>query len=328
MPVFCCVPTSLFMWTEKCVRPSSPVPGVHRLARKGLTVTEVIVVVFVLLVLLGVGLAFLRKMRSQADQAGCANNLRIIGQGIYEYRGGIPPKDLIGKGDAPLPAARIADGFATWAVLLAPYVAGTTPLKDWDLRKPYSEQSAEVREAVVPLFFCPARNRTSFLSPKSDGPEDDSLPGALGDYACASADGDPRFPFDSTKANGAIILGEVLQRKDNLILRWQSRTDYASLKRGLSNTIWLGDKHVPLGSFGQAASGDGSLYNGGQPASFSRVGGPGFGLSQSPADPFNKNFGSCHPGVCMFLMADDSVRPVSIDISENILGQLIRRDEP
>jgi len=296
--------------------------------RKGITVTEVLVIVFILLVLLGVGLAFLRKTRGGAEQAQCANNLRIIGQGIYEYRGKLPQEDLnAGKANAPLPAARISDGYATWAVLLGPYVAGNTPLKDWDLQKPYAEQAAEVREAVVPLFFCPARKRSSYLSTDGDGPKGNNIPGALGDYACASADGDPAHPYDSAKANGAMILGKVLQRKDNLILRWQSRTDYASLVRGLSNTILIGDKHVPQNGFGQAAFGDGSLYNGGQPANFSRVGGPGFGLASSPADPFKKNFGSDHPGVCMFLMADDSVRPISNDISEAILGQLIRRDE-
>jgi hypothetical protein len=294
-----------------------------------LTVTEVVVVGIILLVLLGVGLAFLRKTRAEAEQAQCANNLRIMGQGIYEYRGGIPEKDLnAGKRNGPLPAARIADGYATWAVLLAPYIAGKSPLKDWDLQKPYAEQTAETREAIVPLFFCPARHRSGFLSTSGDGPGGENIPGALGDYACASADGDPAFPYDSAKANGAIILGEVLQRKKNLILRWQSRTDYASLQRGLSNTILIGDKYVPVNGFGQAAFGDGSLYNGGQPASFSRVGGPGFGLAKSSADPFNKNFGSDHPGVCMFLMADDSVRPIANDISEAILGQLVRRDGP
>jgi hypothetical protein len=269
-------------------------------------------------------------MRGEADRAVCANNLRIIGQGIYDYRGSVPTKDLnLGKVNPPLPAARIADGYATWAVLLAPYVAGNTPLKDWDLRKPYAEQEAKIRETIVPLFFCPARKRSEFLSGKGDGPQGGAnIAGALGDYACASGDGDPRFPYDSAKADGAIILGEVLERKDNLILRWKSRTDYASLKRGISNTILIGDKHVTVGGFGQSAFGDGSLYNGGRPASFSRVGGPGFGLAQSPADRVNTNFGSNHPGVCLFLMADDSVRPIAIDISEVVLGQLIRRDEP
>jgi hypothetical protein len=297
--------------------------------RKGLTVTEVVVVVIILLVLLGVAVGFLRKMRASADQAQCANNLRIIGEGCFEYSGGFPREFLENAGvNAPLPAARIADGYATWAVLLAPYVAGTSPLKDWDLQKPYAEQRAEIREAVVPLYFCPARNRSSFLSIKGDGPDGENIPGALGDYACASADGDPRFPFDSAKANGAIILGEVLKKKGNLILSWQSRTDYASLERGLSNTILIGDKYVPLGNFGQAAFGDGSLYNGGQPASFSRVGGTGFGLAPSATAPFNKQFGSNHPGVCTFLMADDSVRPIGNGISEDVLGQLIRRDAP
>jgi Protein of unknown function (DUF1559) len=296
--------------------------------RKGVTVTEVVVVLVILLVLVGVVLAFLRKMRATADQAQCANNLRIIGEGAYEYAGGFPREALEKFAlNAPLPGARIADGYATWAVLLAPYIAGPSPLKDWDLRKPYAEQPAEIREAIVPLYFCPARNRSSFLSIKGGGPGGENIEGALGDYACASADGDPRFPFDSAKANGAIILGEVLQKKGDLILRWQSRTDYTSLQRGLSNTILIGDKFVPLDGLGQAAFGDGSLYNGGQPASFSRVGGPGFGLAPSAGDPFNKQFGSNHPGVCMFLMADDSVRPIANNISEEILGQLIRREE-
>ena len=299
--------------------------------RKGLTVAEVLVLLFILLILLGVVLTFLRTMRTDADRAGCANNLRIIGQGIYEYRGNVPQKDLdMGKVNPPLPAARIADGYATWAVLLAPYVAGATPLKDWDLHKPYADQEAKTRETIIPLFFCPARKRSEFLSSKGDGPKggEHNIPGALGDYACASGDGDPRFPYDSAKADGALILGEVLERKDNLILRWKSRTNYGSLKRGISNTILIGDKHVPLGGFGLAANGDGSLYNGGRPASFSRVGGTGFGLAPFLADPFNTNFGSNHPGVCLFLMADDSVRPIAINISEEILGQLIRRDEP
>jgi len=297
--------------------------------RSGITVVEVIVLLVIVLVLLGLLLSYIARMRDAASQAHCADNLRHIGAGIYHAQGKTL-RDVLEKG-APgpaLPASRIAAGYATWAVQLAPFVAAKTPLADWDLRLPYADQQAPTRETALTLYFCPARARTVLVSSEGDfalGGKD-HVPGALGDYACASGDGDPCFPWDSQQANGAIIPAAVLQRKGDLILRWRARTDLASLPRGLSNTILVGEKHVPLGGFGQAAAGDGSLYNSDNMASFARVGGRGFGLAQSPADPFNKNFGSSHAGVCQFLMADDSVRPLANGVSEEVLGQLIRRE--
>jgi hypothetical protein len=153
------------------------------------------------------------------------------------------------------------------------------------------------------------------------------VPGALGDYACAAGDGDPQFAWTGPDANGAIILADVLEKQDDLILRWQSRTSVASLTRGLAYTILLGEKHVPPEGIGQAAFGDGSLYNGQHPASVSRVGGPGFGLALTPEAPMNNNFGSSHPGVCQFLMADTSVRALRVDVSEEVLGKMIVRQQ-
>ena len=70
-------------------------------------------------------------------------------------------------------------------------------------------------------------------------------------------------------------------------------------------------------------AGDGSLYNGDFPGSFSRVGGPGFGLARSPADPYNRNFGSYHVGgVCQFLMADVAVKPFTPTVDAAILGRM------
>jgi hypothetical protein len=290
--------------------------------RKGITRIEVLVLLVIFVILLGLVVSYLVRVREGAGLAHCANNLRLIGAGAYHFRGKVP-RDLLEKkaSGLPLPASRIADGYATWAVQLAPYVTDKSPLGDWDLRKPYADQDPAARQAALTVYFCPTRPRTGVLSTSGD-----VAPGALGDYACASADGDPAFPWDSAKANGAIIPAEVLEKKDEMILRWRARTGFASLKRGVSNTILIGEKHVPLGTFGEAASGDGSLYNGANLASFARVGGPGFGLAASPTAPFNRNFGSYHPAVCQFLMADGSVRPMSNAVDENILGQLIRRE--
>ncbi len=290
--------------------------------RNGMTLMEALILLAIAVVILGLLAQYLLLMRETAGQAHCANNLRLIGMGFHQ--GGKPQEG--GKG--PIPPACISAGYATWAVPLAPYLAAQSPLNDWDARTSYFEQPAAVREAALLMFFCPSRPRSKMVSTGGDIPAagGQHVAGAVGDYAGAAGDGDPRFLWDSAKANGALLPAKVLERQGNLILRWQARTTFADLKRGLSNTILVGEKHVPWGQFGQAQAGDGSLYNGGQPANFIRVGGPGFGLAQDPADPLNNNFGSYHPGICQFLMADNSVRPLANAVAETVLGQLIRRD--
>ncbi len=302
---------------ENCGHYSVPAGGGRGgLRRSGITLIEVLVLLLFLVVGLGLLVVLIGKQREEAAKVHCANNLRRIGEGIIRCAEG--KKGLGGGGFYP--AARIADGFATWGVQITPYLFDKDPLAGWDLTKKYTGQTDAVRQTVVPLFFCPARNRSAYLSGAGEAA------GALGDYACASGDGDPAFPWTGPTANGALILGEVLEEKDGAILRWQSRTGPASLKRLLASTLLVGEKHVPMAELGQTKAGDGSLYNGAFPASFARVGGPGYGLAPGPAAPFNTNFGSSHAGVCQFLHADGSVRAYINSINEEVLGGMIRRE--
>ncbi len=235
------------------------------------------------------------------------NNLRQIGEGIQAFHG---EREF-------LPPARIADGYATWAVLLAPYAGREHPLQTWDAAKRFVDQDVKVRRAAMLIFFCPARTR-----PAAAGPD-----GAMGDFAGVAGNGDPKHDWTGPNANGALILGEVLERHDDRIKKWRGRVTLQSLKRGLGYTLLVGEKHVPDGRFGEVVHGDGSLYDGRHPASFSRVGGPGFDLASSPTAPFNSNFGSAHPGRCQFLVADGSVRTLAIDTSADVLGELTTRGD-
>jgi len=287
-----------------------------------------------LLFLIGTGLMLLRRLHDNAAQAECALHLKRIGEGILFFQGDAKVlreaklDKAPAKGQGTLPASFLAPAFATWPVEIAPYLSADGPLKKWDLQQSYFAQPAEVRQAALPLFFCPARSRESRLSRAGDAaqPGGKNVPGGLGDYACASGDGNPRHDWKTAAANGAIIPGEVLEERDERILRWRSRTDFAALQRGQGYTILVGEKHVPLGKFGLAEVGDGSIYNGANPASFARVGGPGFGIASGPTEPFHSNFGSYHPGVCQFLMADGSVRAIHNEISAEVLGRLVRRE--
>jgi hypothetical protein len=315
---------------------------------------ELVVVLFIGAVLVCLWLTFLPSWREKAHRAGCENNLRQIGQAIYLFRDHTRPPAL--------PPSRIVDHYATWAALLLPYLPQGQARGDFDTTQPYFQQPDEVRQLQVPAYYCPTRrgpgqNSTSgdVAGPAAEG--QNHYPGALGDYACAAGDGDPRFPWTGANANGTLILGRILKKDpDGRILRWQGRTDIQvekkdkvavlrvrnrkdndeplaqilkGVQRGTSDTILVGEKHLPLDGFGKAEQGDGSVYNGGRPANFSRIAGPKHGLASSPSAPLDLNaptFGSYHPGVCLFLMADGSARVITTSIDDRLLGQLVIRE--
>jgi hypothetical protein len=245
--------------------------------RRGLTRVDLVVILVIALTVGGLLLVFILRARESSDRVQCAAHLKRLGEAVHGFH----------ERHRYLPASRIDERHATWAVLLAPHLSakGPDPLKGWDLQKPYAAQTDQARQAQFAGFYCPARRQPGQNSTSGDlGPDGKLLPGALGDYACVSGDGDPARPWDGPNANGPLILGEVLKRdpKGDLVLEWRGRTTLADLGDNKSYRLLIGDKHVPRGKFGEAAAGDGSLYNGANPASSARVAGPGRGLAASP----------------------------------------------
>jgi hypothetical protein len=292
--------------------------------RSAITRVEVAVIAGIAVLCFGMLAVLLARQRENGLRIQCMNNLRRLGEGVQSFY-------LSTDKAAPfLPPARIADDYATWAVLVMPHLVSEDAGKPgWDVSRSYFAQSPVARERIVPYYFCPARRRAGWLS--VDGDIDPAtqqhVAGAVGDYAGVAGTGDPAHSWDGPNADGAIILGEVLERERDRILRWRGRTSLAAIReaRGQSETLLFGEKHVPIGQEGRAEGGDASLYNGQNPASCTRVAGPGFGLAESVTDQFNRNFGSAHMGVCQFLLGDGSARTFAVDISENLLGQMARR---
>ncbi len=282
-------------------------------------VSRLEVVVLLALGVLGLGLLFvlLSRQRENGLRIQCLNNLRRIGEAVH------------GSENGALPPARIAADYATWAVLLAPHLAKDHPLAKWDVSRSYFAQDAAVRQALVTAYFCPARARPGgwSIAGDVDPATGKHVPGALGDYAGVAGTGDPAHPFDGPDADGAIILGEVLQRQGDRVVHWRGRTSLPAIRaaHGLSTTLLFGEKHVPPEGLGKAIAGDGSLYDGQSAAGCSRVAGPGHPLAAAVTEPFNTNFGSAHPGVCQFLFADGSARPIAVHINDAVLGQMARR---
>lgn len=94
---------------------------------------------------------------------------------------------------------------------------------------------------------------------------------------------------------------------------------------GTSQTIMVGEKHVPINHFGEGWL-DSSTYNGDNPYTWSRGGGFGVGLAQSIRDTGWK-YGSYHTAGCQFAFCDGSVRLLPNSTRPEVLGLYVQRSD-
>src|SRR5689334_11119315 len=111
----------------------------------------------------------------------CGNNLHQLGLACHMYH----------DTEDSLPPDRLSAAYATWAVLLLPYVEQDNLYRQWDLHLTYYQQNNTARLTPVKSYFCPSRRSSSSGGPPSSvsgdlpswGPAGTNVPGALGDYA-------------------------------------------------------------------------------------------------------------------------------------------------
>lgn len=278
---------------------------------RAFTLIELLVVIAIIAILIGLLLPAVQKVREAAARMRCSNNLKQMGLGVHNFH------DAYGK----LPPSRIADQFATWMVLILPYIEQDNLYRGWDLNLRYQQQDFATfnHTAQVPVYLCPSRR-----SPPQIGTLNEQIAtapkGALGDYAAASSDTTANVPgaYDMNDANGSIITGIRTGTQ------WDSQTRLTSITDGTSNTVLIGEKHVRRGFFGNTG-GDRTIWNGDTIDIFARAAGPGLGLVGDPNTASNQRFGSYHTGVCQFVFGDGSVRALKVTTPEATLSMLVRR---
>ena len=310
------------------------------LPKHAFTLVELLVVIAIIGVLIGLLLPAVQNVRAAAQRIACANHLKQIGLAVHSYEAvhrSIPPNRLNRSGGV------------SWAVHLLPFIESQNFFDQWDLKRWYYDQGNTVAEGdmlranSVTIFFCPRRRTagSAGLSTSGDRPD---LPfagsrqhyeGALSDYACCVGTS-VAADWSGNGGNGSFIIADWEYERNTfprILESWKSRTSFGAVFDGLSNTIFLGEKHVVPGTFGSntagnlsALTGDGSIYNGDHPWAISRAAGPEFALADISSE-FNSQFGSWHPGICQFVMGDGSVRSLANTIEPNTLGLLAERDD-
>ncbi|HJZ54010.1 MAG TPA: DUF1559 domain-containing protein [Gemmataceae bacterium] len=298
-----------------------------RSPRRGFTLIELLVVMAIIAILIGLLLPAVQKVRSAATRSKCTNNLKQIGLAAHHYHdaiGSLPPQ-TVGINTAIVPSP---DGFATWAVVLLPYIEQDNVYKSWNIQRPYSAQSATAVQPQVPTYICPSRP----IPVPSVG---DPQPGALSDYAAVAG---------STDINGAIIDAVAAFGTDGsgkpVVTSSKPQINLNdSIKDGTSNTLMFGEKHIRPGSM-RGKNEDRSVYAGNQ-NNYRRL--AGYATNTFPVNPAanptlrmlageddtlaatNSWFGGPHTGVCQFAFCDGSVRTVRTSLDPLTLTYLAAR---
>jgi prepilin-type N-terminal cleavage/methylation domain-containing protein len=277
--------------------------------RLGFTLTELLVVISIMGILIGLLLPAVQKVREAANRMSCQNNLKQICLALHHYH----------HTYEKLPPSRLSDMHPTWAVLLLPYLEQDNLYRQWVIENTYYSQSDVARLTPVKSYYCPSR-RTPSTPPTAStaGDQDDDTmlpqlgpftPGALGDYAAnVGTDGCDGWDCEGP-ANGVFRIYGLL-----------APVTFATVTDGLSNTFFMGEKHVPRSMWGIGWL-DCSFYNGDYWTCSSRGAGPNLPLA-STLQEMQFLFGSYHPGVSQFAFGDGSVRPLSVRVNGTTLGLL------
>lgn len=331
-------------------------PGLVMLSknRAAFTLVELLVAIAIIGLLVAILMPAIGSAREAARRTQCKNHLRQLAIATENHQGvhqAYPPARLLPRPDDP----NQCGGFeATWLVRILPFMEEQAVYEKWHLYQPWYEHPDEARIPNVGGFLCPSRRGLerarvtrdvamsgavktvraacgcTFTVPDNNSFE--TVTGLATDYAAnhgdltPGANGEPTDFFYGGNGTGTIITSRPACRGGRPT-NWIDRISGKKIKDGLSKTLLIGERHVPRSRI-QRFPEDSSAFDGDYLGGFARVAGPGapiaFGSFDETASPMT--FGSAHPGVCNFAMADCSVIALSTDTSTQLLEKLSNRN--
>ena len=211
----------------------------------------------------------------------------------------------------------------------------------------FESHPEDVREFIPTVYICPTRRSMTeavidsgtflqpFTYPCGCGGNQvvQLISGAVGDYGGNHGDytggstGQDTDYYLGGNGTGVIVSSRPLCR-DTSPAGWIDKIRHKDLLDGATKTFLAGEMHVPLGRLAQVPE-NGPIYNGLDLPASARIGGPGIPLARAPDDTSMPiiGFGSWHPGVCPFVLADGSVDSIDDFIDTEVLRSDCNRSD-
>ena len=279
---------------------------------RAFTLIELLVVIGIIGVLVGLLLPAVQQAREAARRISCTNHLKQMGLAVA----------LSADTQKHFPCGRqTRDPFdVSWAFRLLPFMEElpTFNARNLDTTVPcWDSSNATAFRTPIVTYYCPSRR-----SPAADRNFDNNNGPPVAGAAGVAAGGD-YAACGGTYFNYATPSDSGLDPTRAGVIHTFSEVRPAQVTDGLSKTMVIGDRHIPPVDPASATGmedynqGDTAFMPSDTPHTLFRD--TYRGLASNSKDTNNRKFGSLHPGVTQFVMADGHVEPLSNDTDSDVL---------
>lgn len=306
------------------------------------TLVELLVVIAIIGILIALLLPAVQAAREAARRSQCSNNLKQMGLASHNYHDTFRcfPPGTICEGESESSQKTLIN----WAIALLPYMEQQSLYDLYD-QLAYNQDPGRnngnkiVRESVVSLYVCPSEPGGPELIVPGTGPGGDPARGGAGleyrtgSYKCVAGAVRGNVPLRNQGWWDMYFTSWPVPERERRgvmhmvgILDWNCEK-MSSVKDGTSNTLMIGEKSTSTGrKWGSFWAYPYIYYTMGHsiehPLSISNDMDECFDLADAAgvwAAPCARGWGSFHPGVVQFAVADGSVCAISNNVDLTVL---------